>query len=57
MGKEGEENKQTAWNLWKHSIEQEKDIGIQQSQNKSILLKTICGRILEKKNQNGSIFI
>lgn len=41
-------NKQTAWNLWKHSVEQEKDICIQQLQNKSILLKMIYGGILKK---------
>lgn len=44
-----ERNKQTIWGLWKHSVEQEKDICIQQSQNKSTLLKTLYCRIQGKE--------
>lgn len=41
-----EENKQTIWDLWKHFVEQKKKgVCIQQSQNKSTLLKTVYCRI------------
>lgn len=41
-----EKNKQTIWDLWKHFVEQQKKgVCIQQSQNKSTLLKTVYCRI------------
>ena len=54
MGKE--KNKQTTWDLWKHFVEQEKGVYIQQSQNKSIFPKTVYCKLQKKKTQKSSTF-